>query len=109
MGTILQLRSCTDKHFSPEVFAMKSKPDIAPNKKIPANAKISKLDTKELEKSSHHEISETADKFDDEGDDPGKEFQAGEKEGDFPPDTQMNPNEQQPDDHAEYNATHESS
>ena len=86
---------------------MKSKPDIAPIKEIQANAKISKLDTKELKKSSHHEISETADKFDD--DDPGKEFQAGEKKGDFPPDIQMNPNEQRPDDHAKYNHAHESS
>ena len=86
---------------------MKSKIDIAPIKKIPVSVKISKLDKKELEKASNHEISQTADKFDD--DDPGKEFQAGEKEGDFPPNLQMNPNEQQPDDHAEYNATHESS
>ena len=87
---------------------MKSKPDITPIIKIPANAKISKLDTKELEKSSNHETSESANKFDND-DDPGKEFEAGEKEGDFPPDIQMNPNEQQPADHAEYNATHESS
>ena len=87
---------------------MKSKPDIVPIKKTPVNVKISKLDIKELEKSSNHEISERANKFDND-DDPGKEFEAGEKEGDFPPDIQMNPNEQQPDDHAEYNATHESS
>ena len=77
---------------------MKSKPDITPSKEIPDNAKISKLDTKELEKSSHHEISERANKFDND-DDPGKEFEAGEKEGDFPPDIQMNPTKQQPDDY----------
>ena len=70
---------------------MKSKPNIAPAKKVSVNTKISKLDTKELEKTSPHKVSKTPDKFDDD-DDPGKEFQAGEKEGDFPPDIQMNPN-----------------
>ena len=39
-----------------EVFAIKSKPDITPIKKIPAHAKISKLDTKELKKASLHQI-----------------------------------------------------
>lgn len=69
---------------------MKSKPDIAPIKIIPVNAKISKLDIKKIDKASNHKISDKVEKFD--GDDPGKEFQAGEKEGDFPPDIQMNPN-----------------
>ena len=86
---------------------MKTKPDNVPIKKIAIDAKISKLDKIQLEKNSHLKNSEKDEKFD--GDDPGKEFQAGEKEGDFPPDIQMNPNEQQPDDYAEYNATHESS
>ena len=55
---------------------MKSKPDIAPIKKIPVIAKISK---------------------------------AGEKEGDFPPDIQMNPNGQPPDDYVEDTNHHDSS
>ena len=76
---------------------MKSKLDTTPIEKKPINFKTSKLDEKELNRAPNQKIPDNAEKFD--GDDPGKEFQAGEKEGDFPPDIQMNPNEEKPDDY----------
>ena len=67
---------------------MKSKKVPTPTK-IPAHSKISKLDEKELERAPIQEIPKNPDR----DDEPGKEYQAGEREGDFPPDIQMNPNE----------------
>ena len=68
-----------------------------PIEKKPVNSKISKLDEKELNRVPNQKIPDGAKKFDD--DEPGKEFQASEKEGDFPPDIQMNPSEEKPDDY----------
>ncbi|MBC7457188.1 MAG: hypothetical protein H7235_02840 [Bdellovibrionaceae bacterium] len=76
---------------------MKSKQVTTPIKKVPAHFKISKLDENELNRAPSQKIPDNAAKFD--GDELGKEFQAGEREGDFPPDIQMNPNEEKPDDY----------
>ncbi len=82
---------------------MKSELDTTSIEKKPVNFELSKLDEKELNRAPNQKIPDKTGKHD--GDDPGKEFQAGEKEGDFPPDTQMNTNEEKPDDYDENNDT----
>ena len=57
-------------------------------KKKPLNPDVSKSD-----KTTENNPSKYPNKYPDE--DPGKEFEAGEKEGDFPPDTEMNNGNQQ--------------
>ncbi len=82
---------------------MKSKLDTMPIEKKPANFRVSKLDEKELNRAPNQKNTENTEKID--GDEPGKEFQAGEKEGDFPPDIQMNANQEKPDDYDKNNDT----
>ena len=82
---------------------MKSKLDTTPIEKKSINFKISKPDEKELNRIPNQKIPDNAEKL--KGDEPGKEFQAGEKEGDFPPDIQMNPKEEKPDDFDRNNDT----